>query len=127
MENAELYKALIKFQGMASAMPKTTAAFKFKYVELHTIWDAIREPLQKCGLGVIQTNVSSQGGRVGVRTILVHESGQSIEDSCYSIDGAVPNGVSAIQKQGMDITYLRRYGLSSILGLTTEPDKDGNS
>ena len=122
---AELYKALISFQSEIKAVKKGKDGYGYKYADLPSTWDYIRPILAKHGLGVMQFPVNSEGGRHGVRTILVHHSGASIEDTCYSIDTEIKGGMTGIQKQGCDITYLRRYALGAVLGLTTEEDTDG--
>ena len=124
MENGELYTALLKFQGSVGDIPKNTQGHGYKYADLSSIWGAIRKPLQDAQLVIVQA-VVSDGDKVGVRTLIGHISGQFTESTCYAPQGKTNARMSPIQAVGSDITYLRRYGLSSSLGLTTDEDTDG--
>jgi len=96
--------------------------YKSKYASLTAVFDATREALLNNGLTITQPAVSDENG-VGVTTLLFHSSGEYIESTV-----TVPIGESAnpAQEAGKDITYLRRYSLASMLGLTAEEDTDGN-
>src|SRR5699024_555817 len=64
-----------------------------------------------------------ENGRVGVATLLTHESGEYIEfDPVFmKADKETAQGAGAL------ITYLKRYTLSAIFGITSDQDDDGNS
>jgi hypothetical protein len=58
----------------------------------------------------------------GLTTMLMHSSGEWLAaTSRMTPKDQTPQG------QGSAITYLRRYALSSVLGLATEDDDDGNA
>lgn len=118
----ELAKALWKAQAaMGNAVKDSTNPhFKSKYADLASCWDACRKALTDNGLSVIQP-VSADGASVTVTTRLLHESGEFIEDGLTIT--AVQNTPQGI---GSAITYGRRYGLASMIGLAADDD-DGNA
>jgi hypothetical protein len=119
---AALAAALAKAQGEMEGAAKgnTNPHFKSKYADLASVWDACRGPLAKNGLAVLQP-VSADGARVTVTTILAHSSGDWIEESLtMTAQQNTPQGV------GSAITYGRRYGLASMVGIAPEDD-DGNA
>ena len=122
----ELYKALASLQAAIGAIPKNVRkeGLKYTYTDLDTIWDAIRKPLKDAGLVVIQLPVSD-GDKIGLRSILAHVSGESVESVMFAPEVKANNVMTAIQAAGSSLTYMRRYMLSSMLGLTTDEDTDG--
>lgn len=94
--------------------------FNSKYADLASVWDAIREPLTKNGLSIVQLPRSMQGG-VEVETILLHISGESLSSVL-----AVPASKSDAQGFGSALTYARRYSLMAMVGVAPEDD-DGNA
>jgi len=94
--------------------------FNSKYADLASVWDAIREPLTKNGLSVVQLPRSIPGG-VEVETILLHVSGESLSSVL-----AVPATKSDAQGFGSALTYARRYSLMAMVGVAPEDD-DGNA
>ena len=49
--------------------------FKSKYADLGAVVQAIKEPFANNGLSYVQFPIE-EGGRIGVETILMHESGE---------------------------------------------------
>ena len=96
--------------------------FRNSYASLGSVIEAVKEPLNRNGIAVIQSLSSDSGNNSGLllRTRLLHTSGQFIEDTAYSpLPKADPQGV------GSATTYLRRYSLAALLSITQEDD-DGN-
>lgn len=94
--------------------------FNSKYADLASVWDAARDPLTDNGLTIIQP-VSAVGPSITVTTILAHKSGEWIaSDLTLTSDKNTPQGA------GSAITYGRRFGLSSMVGIAPEDD-DGNA
>lgn len=115
--------ALAKFQGEVKN-PGNTATnpfFKSKYAPLETVLNTVRPILSKHGLSVIQAP-STEESYIVITTILIHESGEFIEPEPLKLK---MDKVTA-QGAGSSITYARRYALSSILGIASEDDDDGN-
>jgi len=119
---AELAAALCKAQAQMEGAKKdaNNPHFKTNYADLASVWSAIREPLTKNGLSVVQLLRSIQGG-VEVETILMHTSGQQISDVF-----AVPASKQDAQGYGSAATYARRYALMAMVGVAPEDD-DGNA
>jgi hypothetical protein len=116
-------KALADFQSEIKN-PKQTAVnpyYKSKYAPLAEILDDCRPVLVKNGISVIQSN-GGDGESITVTTLLLHSSGEWIESDPLPIkkDKMTP------QDAGGAITYGRRYQLSSMLGIASEDDDDGN-
>lgn len=120
----DLAKALASAQGAmeAAKKDKNNPAFgkASKYADLASIWDAVREPLSKHGLSVVQLPFTDEQGRVNISTLLMHSSGQWIEAS-YALSPTKndPQGF------GSAITYMKRYALTG-MGVAPEDD-DGNA
>lgn len=116
----ELFKALKLFQDQCPKIKKDNINpyFKSKYADFTSIWNIVQPILSKCDLVIIQPICGLE-----IKTIILHSSGESIESSCPIICKSQNNP----QEFGSAITYARRYSLSSILGIATEDDDDGNS
>lgn len=94
----------------------TNPHFRAKYADLQSVWEAVRAPLTKHGLSVIQAP-SAEGQRVSVDTMLLHASGQWIRGVL-----TVTAKDEGPQAAGSCITYLRRYALQSFAGVAPEDD-----
>lgn len=119
----KLLPALIKARAEFPAVKKDgyNPHFKSKFATLKAVQEATEPVMGKYGL-VITQFASSVDGKPGLTTWLAHESGQYINDTTV-----LALAKSDPQAQGSGITYLRRYGWSSVLGLVTdEDDDDGN-
>jgi hypothetical protein len=119
----KLAKALVAVQGMITGAEKGSENpfFHSKYADLEACWKAVKDPLQANGLAVVQlVGECDANGSQGLTTMLLHESGEFI--SQYS---SIPVAKKDPHGAGSGITYLRRYGLSAILGLL-QVDDDGN-
>ena len=120
-----LAKALSQFQSEVQN-PKNSALnpfFKSKYAPLSEVLNVVRPLLSKNGLTVVQCPSSDTTTQdIVIITMLLHESGEWIESDplFLKMDKPTPQGA------GSAITYGRRYALSSILGISSEDDDDGN-
>lgn len=122
---AALAKALSQFQAKVKQplKDKDNPFFKSKYVPLENVVEAITETSGEFGLSFIQFPLNDANGRVGVTTLLMHESGEWIESEPIFATPAKQDAQGA----GSVITYLKRYSLSAIFGITSDEDDDGNS
>jgi hypothetical protein len=94
--------------------------FKSSYASLASVIDATKATLAVHGLVVVQAP-GWNDGRVTVTTRIVHASGEWIEATAEApIAKADPQGV------GSAVTYLRRYSLAALCGITQEDD-DGET
>ena len=119
---AELAKALSAFQGEVKQplKDKSNPFFKSTYVDLTGVVDAISKVAPKHGLSFIQYPVN-QDNKVGVVTVLMHSSGEFIETEPIFAQPAKNDP----QATGSVITYLKRYSLSAVFGITSDEDDDG--
>lgn len=100
---------------------KANPFFKSKYVPLENVVEAIANTAPKHGLSFVQYPVS-QDNKVGIVTILMHSSGEYIETEPVFANPAKQDA----QATGSVITYLKRYSLSAVFGITSDEDDDGN-
>jgi hypothetical protein len=119
-----LARALAKAQGVmaGASKDKTNPAFKSRYADLASVWDACREPLTSNGLAVVQLVTAADKASVTVETRLLHESGESVSSVL-----TMPVEKPTAQGVGSAITYARRYALSALVGVAPDDDDDGNA
>lgn len=118
-----LAPALVALQADLKPVEKSAnnPFFKSKYAPLPAVMEAVQPLLAKHKLAISQfvTHLDAQSA---LRTILIHESGQTLQDvQPLLITKPDP------QAQGSAITYARRYGVMSVLGLVADEDDDGNA
>lgn len=120
---SELAKALAKAQmEMGKAIKESTnPAFRSKYADLGNVMDACLPALNKYGIAVIQPFVTDDINGKAVKTVLIHEGGETLECAVPLIIGK-----NDMQGLGSAITYARRYGLMAMAGIAPEDD-DGNA
>ncbi|MDB4261664.1 ERF family protein [bacterium] len=131
---ANLSKALLAAQ-LEMPHPKKNAQnphLRNKFADLPGVIDTIKTVMNKHGIVVVQgvsgtsPKNSDEQQDVCVSTRLIHgESGEWLEDEVWqTIDGA--KGMNLSQSIGSAITYLRRYSISAMAFVASEPDNDGN-
>lgn len=106
---------------------KAGGTYTFNYTTLAGIMDAIRKPFKDNGLFVLQDvktekEENSRDTVLTIKTFIYHTSGQFMSGGELTVKAAFD-----MQGLGGQITYLKRYSLSSVLGLATEQDDDGNA
>lgn len=117
-----LFKALANFQQECPIILKDTQAVGYKYADLPAIFPVINPILKKNGLGFTQLI-----NGMSIKTIIFHiESGEQLESSTDIPQGVQLKGMNDFQVLGSAITYIRRYALSSALGLVTDKDTDAS-
>ena len=118
----EIAKALLSAQmEMGNAIKDSkNPFFKSKYADLNSVREACLPQLNKNGIVVLQPIVNVDGKNF-VKTVLLHESGQSLE----SFTEIIYSKQNDAQAQGSGITYARRYGLQSFVNIGADDD-DGN-
>ncbi len=134
----ELAKALARLQGELPAveMDKRNPYFNSSYASLGAVIKVAKPLLSKHGFSIVQTPVNRHVEgihMIGVDTLLLHESGEWLQDVCYvAMDIKTESGeekkskISLAQKAGISISYLKRYAYVSMLGIYAEEDTDGN-
>jgi hypothetical protein len=113
----ELIAALIEAKKEIPAIKKSAnnPFFNSAYAPLESVLETVEPILFKNGLVIVQTTSAN-----ALITTLYHASGTSI-----SSEYPLPTGLDS-QKLGAAVTYARRYAISALLSLATEPDDDGN-
>lgn len=97
-------------------LTKSGREYEYNYSDLSSVIDAIKGPLNDNGLILLQ-GASADASGVVVNTRLMHESGEWIEQALY-----MPVSVGTPQAYGSAITYCRRYGVQSLVGLKSMDD-----
>lgn len=117
-----LYKALADFQQEVEVIHKDTQGYGYSYTDLPAIFKVINPLMQKYGLGFYQAVNGNN-----VETTVFHvESGEEIKSSIPIPQGVQLAKMNEFQVLGSAITYIRRYALSSMLGLVTDKDTDAS-
>lgn len=118
----ELATALSKAQGeiMPAIKDSKNPFFKSNYADLSSVWNACRSALTKNGLAVVQMTDRKDGELILITT-LTHASGQWMRSFSPLL-----NEKNNAQGLGSAITYMRRYALCAIVGVTCDDDDDGN-
>lgn len=120
----KLAEALSKAQTQIKPATKdaTNPHFKSSYADLTSVWAACRAALAANNLSVTQLPTSdAEAATVGMITVLMHSSGEWIGSEVSTR----PRDFTP-QSVGSAITYLRRYGLASVVGITADDD-DGEA
>lgn len=115
-----LFKSLAEFQQEVPVIHKATQGYGYTFADLPKIFSVINPLLKKHGLGFTQLIENEN-----LTTILFHvESGETIESKMALLKDVSLKGMNEFQVYGSQLTYFRRYALSSILGIVTDKDTD---
>lgn len=121
---AEAQKKITNAQEDASAEVRMKAGgtYGYSYATLASVMDAVRGPLAENGLSIIQLTADPGEGKLGIRTILAHESGQSITDVItMAPDSWTPQAVGSCR------SYMRRYAVLAICSIAGALDDDAEA
>lgn len=114
----------IALQKALPIMPKDTSNpfFKSKYTSLDTITELIFPIMLKFNFAWVTRPSTNEQGLATLKYSLMHVSGTNIDgEMLLMLSKADPQG------QGSAITYARRYSLTSVLGIVSDADDDGNA
>lgn len=120
----ELATALSKAQAEMQPVAKDAKnpMLKNRYATLDAIIEATRKPLTDNGLAITQLLDGED-----LTTMLMHSSGQWIASTSAISKMAGNRGVNDAQVLGGSLTYMKRYALAAMLGISTDEDTDGNT
>ena len=120
MEN--IAKAIVQFQSELKPVDKNSSNpfFKSKYADLPEVMQTIQPLLAKNKLAVVQM-MSELNGEPALTTIVLHESGEKIEAT-----SPLFLAKNDPQSHGSSVTYARRYGVMSALGIVADEDDDAH-
>ena len=122
---AELLAALAEVQSELPTMPKSSQAYGYKYTDLDTITQTIKPILSKYGIGYMQSVGGLTANALTLTTRIFNKKGEYIEDTA-ALPTITSTKNNAAQTLGMSITYMRRYALCAMLGITSDEDVDAN-
>lgn len=124
-----LAKALAAAQGKMPEVPKKRVAkvkskrtgveFSYNYADISDVLAAAIPVLSEHGIAVLQPTEVRDDGRTILRTVLIHESGESMESTF-----PLPHCDDA-QELGSALTYARRYALCALAAIASDDDDDG--
>jgi hypothetical protein len=125
-----LVKALAETQDIVA--DSTNPYHHNKYASLSQHLKSLKPIFAKHGLAIVQFPTSGFDSGVGVKTIILHTSGETLESSVVVNEpfekGKDKNGNDferkgfSGQQAGALISYLRRYALAAVAGVATEDD-----
>lgn len=108
----------VKKENTAEVVSKRTGGkFQYKYADLADVYSAALPVSTKNGIAIIQGFTDGC-----LQTRILHSSGQWMEDEGLKLPVELPP-----QELGSAITYFRRYGALSALGIAPEEDDDAGS
>ena len=119
----EIFKAQVAMQKEMTNIGKDSKGYGYNYTSLEKLIEHARPILAKHKLGFIQSNTSTDDGKVGVTTRLIHETGQWVEDTMTAPLYKLAK-MNEYQVAGSIITYFRRYALASMIGIASDEDMD---
>jgi hypothetical protein len=117
----EIYAAIAAMQQDMQPIKRDktvkTGKYEFKYAPLDSIMDMLKPLFKAHQLGLIQAVDTDT-----LTTRLIHVTGQWIESSTF-----LNKDHANMQGFGGEVTYKRRYALSSLLGIVSDEDNDAPS
>lgn len=131
--NQSISKALVAAWGSIETPKHNTnvvvrkrdgGTYEFSYTDLEGIFDTLKSVYKETQIAVLQTpKTFFQDGSLvlSVETMLLHESGEWVKSEPLSVLAS-----NNMQDLGGQITYMKRYSLSAISGISTEKDDDAN-
>lgn len=121
-DKKNIYKSLASFQQEVPVILKDTSGYGYNYADLPAIFEIINPLMKKHGMGFYQAVNGTD-----IKTVIFHiESGETIESNTTIPQGVQLAKMNDFQVLGSAITYIKRYALSSLLGLVTDKDTDAS-
>lgn len=113
-----------KYNSKVSVKTKTGGSYTFEYTDLNGILVEAKNVFKENGIAIMQnsyTEIAEGAKYATVETLLIHSSGEyaKSEPLRYPI-------ANSMQDFGGQLTYMKRYSLSAMLGIATEKDDDAN-
>lgn len=127
---SKLLSGLMDVQREIPTMPKNAkVSYKqthYCYTDLDTITSVIKPILARHDIAYMQSVGMNEQGQNILTTRIFNRDGEYIEDSTtLPIIQGVNN--NSAQTLGMAITYMRRYALCAMFGITSDEDVDANT
>jgi hypothetical protein len=123
-----LAKAQINYETAVRSKKNTYTGSK--YAELQDLMEATQKPLATEGLTVVHFPIEDlQNKRAGAVTLLVHSSGQFLQNELLlPATGKAQGGAEKLDAQtiGAAVTYAKRINYQGLAGIVGESEDDGN-
>lgn len=118
----DLAKAMLEAQRAMSPVTKNAdnPFTKSRYATLTQVMETCRKALFDNGLWVTQYTVPAESGFISLITKIFHIESEQWQSSLLTM----PAPKNDPQAYGSALTYMRRYGLSVIVGIVCEDDDD---
>lgn len=122
----ELLSAIMDVQKEIPTMPKNAKAFNYRYTDLDTITSVLKPILARHEVSYMQFVGMNEQGQNTLTTRVFNRKGEYIEETTVlpKIESAKTNNAQTL---GMAITYMRRYALCAMFGITSDEDVDANT
>ena len=118
-----LLESLVKAQSEFTTLPKDKDGYGYKYTDLDTVISAIRPVLFNNNLGFTQSLTTTENGERGITTRVFNTAGEWLEDTIALPEISMAK-TNAAQNLGAAITYMKRYALCAVLGISSDEDTD---
>lgn len=119
-----LLSDLAKAQAEFPTLLKDKNGYNYKYTDLDTVISTLRPILAKHNIGFMQTLTTTGNGMSAMTTRLFNAAGEWLEDTTPLPGISLAKG-NAAQNLGAAITYMKRYTLCAMLGVSCDEDPDG--
>jgi hypothetical protein len=111
---AAIYQLQVELEPIKRDKVVKTSKYEFRYAPLDSIMENIKPLLKKNGLAIVQAVDSDV-----LTTRIIHESGEWLQSETH-----LNKEHANMQGFGGEVTYKRRYSLSSLLGIVADEDND---
>lgn len=121
---SEISAALSELQAEVKDTFKAATGYGYSYATLDAILKDNRPLLSKRGLSFSQSETFVENGTMQrVEGLLMHKSGEWIETTSEAPYQQM-KGMNSAQSAGSGYTYLRRYNLAALIGISSDEDAD---
>lgn len=125
---SKLLSGLMDVQREIPTMPKNAkVSYKlthYCYTDLDTITSVIKPILARHDIAYMQSVETNEQGQNILTTRIFNRDGEFVESSTIL---PIIQGANSAQALGMSITYMRRYSLCAMFGITSDEDVDANT
>jgi hypothetical protein len=127
-EKKNVYQRLFEFQRKDYGIVKSKKAHQYSYAPLDDIIDIVKPHLITHGLLIVHNTIIRDGVDIVVTNLInINDTTGDFITCETEIKKDIKIGsMNPIMVVGAQITYIRRYHVVTILGLTTEEDTDTN-
>ncbi|WP_200415979.1 ERF family protein [Virgibacillus salexigens] len=113
-----------KHNSKVKVQTKNGGSYTFDYTDLAGIFEVANKVYKENEISILQnasTKEINGNLMISVETMLLHSSGEWVKSEPLQMPSS-----TNMQDMGGQITYMKRYSLSALLGLATEKDDDAN-